>query len=268
MELNYVCCTSTGQINENVNNQTVIYPSICVKALTFVDDIGAFGSREVVEAAMLRSKKMEDEKLMEFSADKTKWLCVKNGREAIEEIEVDIKQGRIKRAEEYKYLGNWINEKGNMDNQLNQMEKKASNITREYNVMCAKEKMGEMEYTAKLFVYEKLIIPSLFYNIEAWSVLREKDKEKLEVIQGRVLKGIFGLPKSTPYWGVLYELDILPIHLLITYRKLMIYHMLLNSKDERIAKRIVKKQEEEGYEECWLGELKIEGQIHKYQPPK
>ena len=78
-----------------------------------------------------------------------------------------------------------------------------------------------MEFQGKLFVYENLIIHSLFYNVEAWSNLRKSDKEVLEVIQGKVLKGIFGLPRSTPYWGILYELNLLPVNLLILYRKLI-----------------------------------------------
>ena len=39
----------------------------------------------------------------------------------------------------------------------------------------------------------------------------------------------------------------------------MLYHNLVNSDDDRIAKHIVKAQEISGYEECWFGNAKREG---------
>ena len=88
----------------------------------------------------------------------------------------------------------------------------------------------------KKLVYGSMIVQALFYNIETWTNLRKSDMEHLETLQGKVIKGIFGLPKATPYWGLLYELDILPIKLLLTYRKLMLYHNFMNSDDRRVVK--------------------------------
>ncbi|MDP7404354.1 MAG: hypothetical protein QF782_02810, partial [Porticoccaceae bacterium] len=144
------------------------------------------------------------------------------------------------------------------DSQISHMEKKANDVIRECNIFCSMDKIGRMEFQGKLFVYEFLIIASLFYNIEAWSNLRKADKEQLEIIQGKVLKGIFGLPKSTPYWGILYELDLLPVNLLILYRKLMVYHLLINSNESRIARKVILEQEEMGFNRCWFADVKEE----------
>ena len=188
-------------------------------------------------------------------------MCQKNSKtEEVKEIEVDIQQGRIKRTDEYEYLGNWVNEKGNIDRQAEKMDKKAQDVIRVSNTMCSKARIGRMEFTAKKLVYEGLSVPAVFYNIEVWSNLRKKDKEKLESIQGKIIKGTYGLPKSTPYWGVLYELDILPINLLLTYKKLMIYHKLINSRKERIARKIVMEQEALGLENCWYGNARTEAE--------
>ena len=99
----------------------------------------------------------------------------------------------------------------------------------------------------------------MFHNIEAWTNLRKTDWEKMESLQGKILRGLFGLPKSTPYWGLLYELNVIPIKLHITYKRLMVYHNLMNSDDDRVAKQIIKEQEKDGYEECWFGNVKREG---------
>ena len=122
--------------------------------------------------------------------------------------------------------------------------------------MAAQVRIGEMEMEAKIIIYENVIKTSLLYNIEAWSNIRKCDYEKLEVLQGRILKGIFGLPNSTPYWGILFEFEILPVKQEIWYRKLMLYHGIINSDDDRIAKQIFIEQEATGQESCWFSELK------------
>ena len=256
-----LCCSSTGTINNEDVKNTVIYPTVQVKAPTFVDDLGSFGEGHVVKSVMERCPVMEKEKMWEFSIDKSKWMCLKNSRsEKVEEMDIEVKQGMIQQTLEYKYLGNWINDKGNLERHLIHMEKNAANITRMGNIMCSQDKVGRMEIPAKLFIYEKIAVLSIFYNIEVWSNLRQLDRDKLETIQGTVLRGLIGLPKSTPYWGILYELNILPVHLRITYKKLMIYHMLMNSNKDRIARQIVEEQEQSELDNCWFSNVKDEAE--------
>ena len=108
------------------------------------------------------------------------------------------------------------------------MQVKAGNIKRQINAMCSKYKVGKAEIEAKLLVYKVVGITAIYYNIEAWSHLRKIDGEELERIQGRVIKEILDLPKSTPYWGIIYELNLMPIRLLILYKKMMLYHGIIH----------------------------------------
>ena len=255
-----LCCASTGSINKGLGKEERIYPSVGIQAVTFVDDINGGGSKQFVHAVMVSCQKKEVEKLWEFSLDKSKWMCIRNRKKEVEEIEVEIKQGKIGQTSIYKFLGNYVNEKGNMDDQLQHMEASAISLIREANKLCCRNNVGKYEMEAKKLVYGSMIVQALFYNIETWTNLRKSDKEHLEILQGKVIKGIFGLPKTTPYWGLLYELDILPIKLLLTYRKLMLYHCILNSDDRRIIKHLVKEQERSGNKECWYGNVKEEGE--------
>ena len=115
------------------------------------------------------------------------------------ELQINIKQGKVEEATECKQLGGWVNNKGNMDTQLMHMKNKSKGVIQNIKLMCAEVRIGKQEITAKLFVYEKLAIPSIYYNIEVWTNLRQKDMDMLETIQGNMLKGILGLGKSTPY---------------------------------------------------------------------
>jgi hypothetical protein len=214
-----------------------------------------------MQETLWTNRRIQRRKYWEFSLKKSNWMCQKYSRtEEVEDIAVNVQQGQIKKASEYEYLGNWVNEKGNIDRQVQKMEKRSQDVIRVCNTMCSKAKVGRMEFIAKKLIYESLIIKTVYHNIEAWTNLRKTDKEKLETIQGKILRGIYGLPKSTPYWGMLYELDILPINLLLTYMKLMLYHTLINSDDDRTAKDIVIQQETLEHEHCWYGNVKLEAE--------
>ena len=250
-----LCCGSTGKINEGLEEKEVIFPNVIIKALAYVDDLIGGGSRRFVSAVMSEGKKLEKEKLWEFSVEKSKWMCNKQNAE---EIEIEVAQGKIQRTKQYKCLGNMINEKFNMDDQLKLMENKTEGVIREGKKLCCASRVGRSEVEAKLLVYETMAIKAVYHNIETWTNLRKSDVEKMKSIQGKLVRGLFGLPKSTPYWGMLHELGIRPIMLMLTYQKLMLYHSLINSDKDRIGKIVVEAQEESGLNKCWYDEVRKE----------
>ena len=226
-----------------------------MKALAYVDDLTGGGSRKFVSSVMGKAKELEKEKLWEFSVEKSNWMCNKQN---IDEIEVEVNQGKITRTKQYKALGNMLNEKFNMDDQLKLMEKKTGGVISEGRKLCCSSRVGKFEIDAKVLVYDTMAVKAVFHNIETWTNLRKSDVEKMKSIQGKIIRGLFGLPASTPYWGMLHELGIAPIMLSLTYQKLMLYHNLINSDDERIAKKVVEAQENSGLDKCWYAEVREE----------
>ena len=73
-----LCCASTGKINQDLDQQEVIYPSVTLQAVMFMDDIFGGGAKAFVEAVMKNCKMKETEKLWEFSSEKSPWICIKN----------------------------------------------------------------------------------------------------------------------------------------------------------------------------------------------
>jgi hypothetical protein len=252
-----LCCASTGKINENLDEEEIVYPTVAVQATTYVDDIKGGGARRFVKAVMENCKDKENEKLWEFSTDKSKWMCIANRKE-VEDIDIQVRQGKIGKTDVYKYVGNMVNNKGNMDDQLAYMEGKIGGIIREGKKMCCRSRIGKAEIEAKRLVYEVLAETAVYYNVEAWTNLRMSDTQMLKTLQAKILKGLFGLPKTTPYWGLINELGVMPIISRLTYKKLMLYHNIINSDEDRIAKHLVREQERRGIEECWFGEVKKE----------
>ena len=67
-----------------------------------------------------------------FNTEKSNVLIVKKENEK-EEMVIELKKGMIREVQEYKFLGNWINSKGNMDRHVQELEKKTKGIITEIN---------------------------------------------------------------------------------------------------------------------------------------
>ena len=86
--------------------------------------------------------------------------------------------------------------------------------------------------------------------------MSKNEIKKLESIQLKSLCSLIGLPKSTPYIGLLSEVGIWTIEERMKYRKLMLYHNLINSDDKRLARNIVLGQREEGEKDSFYDTVK------------
>ena len=83
---------------------------------------------------MENCKQKEQEKLWEFSKKKSKWMCIASRKRNIENLEVEVTQGVLDNTKVYKLLGNMVNSKGNMDDQILYMEGKVGGLVREGSV--------------------------------------------------------------------------------------------------------------------------------------
>ena len=79
-------------------------------------------------------------------------------------------------------------------------------------------------------LYEKVVLSTITYNIESTTNMTNKEIEELEMIQGKMLRKLYNVPPSTPYWGLLIELGMKPIEYKIHYKRLMLYHNIISIK--------------------------------------
>ena len=104
--------------------------------------------------------------------------------------------------------------------------------------------MGSMFVNVRLQLYQNCIIPSLLYNLEGWNKLTKGEIKKLERIQAKALCKILDLPRTTPYIGLLNETGLWRIEERLIYRKIMLYHNIINSSEKRMCKKIICEQEQ------------------------
>ena len=136
---------------------------------------------------------------------------INTGREKMNVVNERVNDGEIERTNEYKYLGWWFNEKNNADRQMEELESKLDYMVREVLSTGSWNKVGTCDAQIQLMLYKRVIVPTLTYNMETASNFRENDFKRLEKMQGKCLRRICKMPESTPYWGILIELGVVPI---------------------------------------------------------
>ena len=182
-------------------------------------------------------------------------MIIKTGKEKDEMIDLKVKKGKIERVSEYKYLGIVINENGTVETHIDKLTKKGIGMMKDVAKMGHECNVGKLSTLIQLFLYEKVVIPSLTYNLEGITHWRKTDVTQLEEAQGKMLKMILKLPDSTPYWGIVNEVGIWSLEDFINYKKLMLFQNLLNAEESRMVKQLIKQQKDYNIEGSWYNQL-------------
>ena len=133
--------------------------------MIYVDDIMAGGKKDIVEAAGRNLREMEEKKGYTFNVGeaKTQYITIKKGRKT-EEPKIVLSQGEVTQAKHYKFLGNYINEFGNVEKQLEEMEKNVNGMITELKRLTKECELGSKTADARIFLYPKNCGP--VYNIQ------------------------------------------------------------------------------------------------------
>ena len=158
------------------------------------------------------------------------------------------------RAKEHKYVGLWMDERGTY--QIN-TEKNKERVPVMIATVAAvgNKQMGTMAVQTRLMLVNVVVMKSLLHNVEVIPKLSAGEIKELEKMQHHVLTKLMNIPRSTPYSGLLLETGMWTMEARVEYRKLMLYHNIKNSEDERVIKQIVKVQEQEVRESTWLADV-------------
>ena len=252
-----LCCKNTDKVNK-IGKKCITYigPNIKTETLIYVDDIqNASSNVKQLKIAVDNLKTMEKQKGFIFNNDvnKTGILIInKKKHKDYSDIKVNVNRGEIEQTKEYKYLGEWYNEKGDNSLSLAKRKEKISYYIKEIRKYGNQYQLGKYAIAARLKIYKTVIIPAIYHNIETWSCISKSEMEELEKIQAKILKKITEQRITTPYYGLLSELGVWPIEQLIDLRKVMLLHNIMTSKGERLIKEIITEQIKRPWRGCWM----------------
>ena len=157
---------------------------------------------------------------------------------------------------EYKYLGVWIDTSAKYG--INIIKKKdkipymISNIKRIAN----SNTMGKLSIEARLKMIDTILVPSLIYNAEAYPTHTREEMRQLEALQGKMLREMVNVPSSTPYLPLLLETGMWTMEARLNYKKLMLFHNIMNSPEDRVIKKIIIEQQNNTRSGTWYHTIK------------
>ena len=122
--------------------------------------------------------------------------------------------------------------------------KKCETISREIDVIGAKNLVGKEKLRFKLKLFHTCLMTALTYGMAAWANERSVKVREIEKIRGKALKRIFQLPVLTTYTGIIMKTGIWPAEQKIQYATMMLYHNIKNSDDNRKFKQVVEEQDQ------------------------
>ena len=254
------CTISTDKVNTVGTKCVTLIRNIEIKSCSFVDDIVQPASQiSVINNAIENCNNLEKLKMFTFNNDvkKSGVLKIKKPKEREVELKIEgkVKMGSISQIKKYKYLGQWYQEDGSKEAFMSEKESKinymVSEAKRYGNPYC----LGKFAISARLTIYEIVIFPTIFYGLETWTCISEKNIERIEKIQAKILTGIFELSEKTPYWGLLSETGLWPVKERIVYKRIMLFQDIVKSDDKRLVKTIVKDQIAKSYN-GWVDQIK------------
>ena len=121
---------------------------------------------------------------------KTEWMMIKNSRKKIEkeiDMNLEVKGGKIGRTNEYKYLGDKYDEKGNNESKITyktgKLDLMISDIKKESN----EKIVGKASVSLKLMLIEIIITPTVLSSTETWHNITKHEENMIKQIHQKTL---------------------------------------------------------------------------------
>ena len=253
-----ICISSMDKVNLLGRNVTTFYgPDLEICAVTYVDDVTGVGGVTNANNVIYNCSILEDQKKMTFSNKdgKTEYLVVPSKDDPVRTVTAQVRRGAIKRVPEHNMLGTWFDETGKFGVNIVKRRQKFQFMIGTAKGVASTKNMGILAIEGRLKIAEIVIMPSLLYNAEAFAEYTKQEIEELEKLQASMLRQLLEVPKSTSYVGILMETGWLTVEAQLDYRKLMLYHNILNSDDKRTLKKILAIQKAEDRSGTWYSSV-------------
>ena len=190
--------------------------------LLWVDDVALLSTDEMELQHMLNITEQTAKRYrIEFGKEKSKVLKIgkkgeQNPKFKLGEMEMDL-------TEKYEYLGETINDKGNIENHIKKIRGKAEAAYQTVRIIPGNKDYLDMETTWKLI--DACILPIIMYAAETWNNTKEQTKA-LNKILDNIIKRTLQTPVSTPREALYMETGIIDVEHQTKKKQLMMKHRI------------------------------------------
>ena len=236
-----ICAAAIDNINTVGYTVITFYgPRIEINALAYVDDLESAGSCFTANNTIKNCNILEERKKITVSIERGKsGVLIIGDKKGAGNVTAEVKNGAFLEVDEEKYLGTWVDKTGNYMINITKKKPKIPYMVFQTKTIASPKQMGILSTKARLKMMETIIIPSLMYNVEAFATYTNTEIEELEKIQANMLRDLLEVPSSTPYLPLLLETGMWTMESRIAYKKLMLFHNIVNSSNDRIITNVI-----------------------------
>ena len=153
---------------------------------------------------------------IQFGAAKCKVIRKGKGRKSNLKLNGEV----LVEMTTYKFLGEINNNKSNLTDHINEIEKKIQGATSKILAETGNKGFIGIKMKAIWQMVDAIIVPKITYACEGWS-LNKEDKKKLQTILNEALKTILHLPNGTPTMILLVENGNIPMKYTIMKKQIL-----------------------------------------------
>ena len=151
---------------------------------------------------------------IEFAAAKCKVVKIGKGPSS----KLTLNGQTLEEVEAYKYIGEMINNKGNLSTHIKELEKKVQAATQNIITETGNKEFKGIKMEAVWQLMDSIIIPILTYGAEGCEPSKT-ELQQLQTIMNKTLKTLLFLPQQTPTSILLQKTGYLPIERVIKKEK-------------------------------------------------
>ena len=168
---------------------------------------------------------------IQFGAAKCK--VIKRGKGKKSSLKLNGEE--LEEVPAYKYLGETLNNKGNLSDHIAEIERKIKGATANIISETGNKEFKGIKMQAIWQMVDAIIIPIMTYACEGWTIGKEENK-KLQTIFNEVIKTLLYLPKGIPTMILLNETGYMPVEYTIMRKKIMQAKRIDMMKEEALIK--------------------------------
>ncbi len=202
-----------------------------VGCLLWMDDVALISNNQTELQKLLDiTHEIASRYHIEFGSAKSKILKIGKGK-----AKPDFYLGgkKLEYENTYKYLGETLNNKGNLENHINEIRRKTEAAYQTILTIMGNQHFNKIELETAWKLLETCIQPT--YGGETWN-LNKKEKRKINQIQENIIRRILMVPQSTPKTTLYMETGLLDATTIATKNRINMEKRLRKNPDSLTTK--------------------------------
>ena len=228
--------------------------------LLWMDDVALISqNKEELQEMLNITEEIGTKYRIKFGEEKSKILKIGN---KLQKEEFHIGEMKLGYCDKYKYLGNIISHKNQMDDHITEVKKKTEAALNTAMAIAGSVDLKNIEMESMWKLVESCIIPIISYGWEA-TIPRKKDQTQIKIIQDSLLKRILMTPKGTPWEPLYIETGLLDPEL-VNIKNRLNYMQKIKTSNNKIHKWIREDKDTKGW---WQTQAKYWKEVEDSKEP-